>query len=139
MSYVSDTYGNKGALYSYKSENTTYKKLDELYKENGPDHVYVVHAFYLNTKADIPHPVAIVDDNIGADLPSYLMETVKGYRADATLTDLINKGLVGFTIYTYESKNTKKYKKPCGYSIDLVDIDKPEQLPDTDEDLPFPV
>ena len=131
MAYVNDTYGSKGTSYSYKADKITYKKLEELYKANGEKKVYTVHALYLSTKSTNPHPVAIVENAIGADLPAHLMEQVKTWRADAVLTDLINKGLVGFTIYTYQSD---KYKKTC-YSIDLVDIDAPSD----DDSLPFPV
>lgn len=138
MGYVSNTYGKNNALYTFKCDNPVYKKLKDLYTENGPDKVYTLRALYLANKSQHPHPVAALDSDIFADLPAHLMENVKNWRADTVLTDLINKGLVGTTIYTYESEN---YGKKTCYSIDLVDIE-PETAgtsEPSEDDLPFPV
>lgn len=135
MGYVSNTYGNKSGNYTFKCDTPVYKKLKDLYTENGPDKVYTLRALYLANKSQHPHPVAALDVDTLADLPAHLMENVKNWRADTVLTDLINKGLVGITIYTYEAENFGK--KTC-YSIDLVDIE-PETAGTSEDDLPFPV
>ena len=136
MGYVSNTYGNKSSNYTIKVDKPIYKKLKDLYEENGEKTVYTLRALYLAKNAEHPHPVAVLAPDIFADLPAHLMETVKNWRNDEQLTDLINKGLVGVTIYTYESKNFGK--KVC-YSIDLVDIEPIEDPASSENDLPFKV
>lgn len=132
MGYVSDKYSKKVNKYTFKCENPVYTKLEALYKKNGAEKVYKLRALYLADKGDFPHPVAALDINTYADLPSHMMDQVKDMRADSVLTDLINKGLVGLTIYTYESK---KRKGDC-YGIDIVDLDAPGA---DDDELPFEV
>lgn len=132
MGYVNNTYNKKTNKYTFKAENPTYTKLSELYKKNGSDATYVLRALYIADKGEIPHPVAVTDPNIFVDLPAFLLDAVKDYRADNTLTDLINKGLVAFKIYEFESV---KYGKKTCYSIDLLDIE-----PDKDDlDVPFEI
>jgi hypothetical protein len=87
---------------------------------------------YLAEKGDFPHPVAVADTNTYADLPPHMLETIKEMRADSVLTDLINAGKVGFTIYTYESS---KRRGVC-YTVDFCDIN-PEPADDPGDDLPF--
>lgn len=129
MSYVSDKYNKKVNNYKFECENPVYCKLSDLYAKNGPDKVYTLRALYLAEKGEFPHPVAVADVNTFADLPSNMLEQIKEMRADSILTDLINAGKVGFTIYDYDSKKTKK---KC-YSVDFVDIET-----ESDE-LPFEV
>ena len=132
MGYVNNTYNKKTNKYTFKTENPIYTKLSELYKKNGADTIYTLRALYIADKGEIPHPVAVTDPNIFVDLPAFLLDAVKDYRADSTLTDLINKGLVAFKIYEFESV---KYGKKTCYSIDLLDIE-----PSEDElDVPFEI
>ena len=126
MGYISDNYSNNNAGYTWKAEKPEYKKAGDLFKDNGADKVYTLRALYIANKGEYPHPVAATDPNILIDLSASLMDQVKTWRADKVLTDLINKGLVGFKIYSYESK---KYGKKICYSIELLDLD----------DLPFPM
>lgn len=134
MGYVSSTYGNKTSNYTIKVDKPVYKKLKDLYTENGEKTVYTLRALYLVKNVTHPHPVAVLAPDMFVDLPKHLMENVKNWRNDAQLTDLINKGLVGITIYTYEAKD---YGKKICYSIDLVDIE--DKTPASEDDLPFPV
>lgn len=133
MSYVNDKYNKKVNKYSFKCDNPVYTKLSDLYAKNGEKHVYTLRALYLAEKGDFPHPVAVADVNTYADLPPHMLDTVKEMRADSVLTDLINAGKVGFTIYTYQSN---KHKGIC-YAVDFCDIE--QETPTTDDDLPFQV
>lgn len=134
MGYVSSTYGNKTSSYTIKVDKPVYKKLKDLYTENGEKTVYTLRALFLAKNVTHPHPVAVLEPDIFVDLPNHLMENVKNWRNDAKLTDLINKGLVGVTIYTYEAKD---YGKKICYSIDLVDIE--DKTTASEDDLPFEV
>lgn len=132
MSYVNDKYNKKVNNYTFKCDNPVYCKLADLYAKNGPDHVYILRALYLAEKGDYPHPVAVADTDTFADLPVNMMDQVKEMRADSVLTDLINAGKVGFTIYTYDSKK----RKGC-YSVDFVDIEPDDNdFPTEINDLP---
>lgn len=133
MGYIKDKYAKNTNSYTFKCDNPVYTKLKDLYTKNGEKHVYKLRALYIADKGEYPHPVAAADVNTFVDLPPHLMETVKAMRADSVTTDLINKGVVGFTIYTYESK---KRKTAC-YSVDWVDLDEAPDM--SDDDMPFPV
>lgn len=132
MSYVNDKYNKKVNKYSFKCDNPVYTKLSDLFKKNGEKHVYTLRALYLAEKGKFPHPVAAADLDSFVDLPPHMLDTVKEMRADSVLTDLINAGKVGFTIYTYQSD---KRTGDC-YAVDFCDI---EDAPEIDEGLPFPV
>lgn len=132
MGYFKDKYSKKVNKYDFKCENPVYTDLKTLFNKNGAEKVYKVRALFLAEKGKFAHPVAALDINTFADLPPHLMDQIKEMRADSVATDLINKGLVGLTIYEYDSD---KRKDKC-YSVDFVDLDNTE---DPDDDMPFPV
>lgn len=94
-----------------------YKKLEELYLDNGKEEVYKVNALYINDSKFGRQPLAITD-NENVNLPMFLVDTVEEIRRNESIVEDINNGKVGFTIYQYV--NTK-YDK-LGYGVNWVEI-----------------
>ena len=110
---------NKGnANFTYKTpEGLGYATLEELINANGQDKVYTVHALYINTKGKFGKQGVAITDEAQVNLPSHLVDVINEMRADAEAVDLINKGKIGFKIYTYNNSYGENY------SVDWVDID----------------
>lgn len=104
--------------YDYQiPEGSTFATLKELYKVS-PKATHEIKGFYINTKSKYgDSPVVITDTNL-VNLPSHKLEQVKEMMLDEELTNGINAGLYGFTIYEYEKDNSKHY------SINWVEIKK---------------
>lgn len=98
-------------------EGTQFATLKELYKVS-PKATHEIKGFYINNKSKYgDSPVVITDTNL-VNLPSHKLEQVKEMMLDEELTNGINVGLYGFTIYEYEKDNNKHY------SINWVEIKK---------------
>lgn len=85
-----------------------YKTLSELFEQNGKNKVYPVKALYINKKSKFGDAPIVATDECLVNLPSHLLDTVKEMMNDEELVDAVNENKFGFTIYTYENKNTKE-------------------------------
>ena len=132
MSKFTERY-NKGGNYEKSTpKGATYYKLSELQEKK----VYPVNALYINTKSKFGDSGVILSGKRLINLPQHLTPTIKEMRADQELTDDINKGYFGFTVYRYEGSNG------AGFSVNWCDIvpdneKTGDQLDISDDDLPF--
>lgn len=85
-----------------------YRTLSELFEKNGKNKVYPVKALYINKKSKFGDAPIVATDECLVNLPSHLLDTVKEMMNDEELVDAVNENKFGFTIYTYENKNTKE-------------------------------
>lgn len=126
--------------FTFSGDSTfDFMSLEDLYTANGKDEVYTLRGLWINPKGNFgPAPVGVLNDCY-VNLPGHLLETVENIMQDDEACDMINEGLVGFTIHTYFQE---KYKKDC-YGINFVDI-KPDakdgfiKIPEgIEQNLPF--
>ena len=110
---------NKGkANFTYKTpDGLGYANLGELFKANGGQKVYTVHALYINTKGKYGDQPIVVTDEAQVNLPEHLLDVVKEMRADEEAVNLINDGKIGFTIYEYNNSFGNNY------AVNWVDIE----------------
>lgn len=116
MTNLLDKY-NKSTRFAFQTpENFEYinlVRLNNLY----PGQTHQVNALYINKKSRYGDaPVAVTGTHI-VNLPNHLLGTVKEMMNDSELVEAVNKHLVGFTIYEYDSENGK------GYSVNWVSLD----------------
>ena len=100
------------------SKDFEYKKLEELFKANGKDKVYLVKGVFINTKSRYGDSAVAVGEEYYINLPQHLVSTVREIIEDNKIVDDINNDKVGFTIYSYQQE---KYDITC-YSINWVDM-----------------
>lgn len=113
---------NGGKRFAFEmTGEPVFKKLSELYSENGKDFMYTVRSIYINKKGKYGDSPVIVSDNFSVSLPTHLLGTVQDLLSQDIFYDMVNRGKVWFTIYEFESPtyNTK------GYSINWVEDDLP--------------
>lgn len=92
-------------LFDYQpSDNLEYVNLKELHAIN-PDAVHPVRALYINTKGRYGDSPVIATGSELVNAPQHMLAVVKDVLADAESVGLINRGLVGFKTYTYESQH----------------------------------
>jgi hypothetical protein len=107
-----------------------YFKLEELYKNNGPDKIYPLLGLYINKTSKYgPQPV-IFTAAWYANAPSHMVEQCEGILQDPETIDQINAGLCGWQIYTYEDSN-----KQVRYSVRFKDLQKAKNEKPQKEDL----
>lgn len=97
-----------------------YTTLKDLYENNGKNTEYTIRCLYINDGKFGKQPTVIAtlkDEVIKTSLPSHLTDVVERMRGDEEDISYINKGLAGFSIYKYESKNGKT----C-YSVNWCDL-----------------
>ena len=114
---------NKARKFDVDTTGFGYKKLPELFGENGAKKVYKIAGVYINTKGkfDDAPVLAVIEGDSGyfVNLPSHLLDTANEIINDDEAVAVINTGKLGFTIYTYNSKNVKGKTL---YSIEFVDM-----------------
>lgn len=104
------------ATFDVDTKDFEYAKLSTL-KTDGT--TYVLNGIYVNQSPLGFSPVAIVaSEKKLVNLPQHLTDTCRQILADVEAVEAINKGKVGFTVYTYDSPR----RKGC-YSIKFVDVD----------------
>ena len=113
----------------------TYRKLADCYKEFGADKVYTIGAVFINTKSAYgDSPVVSVYEGFHVNLPKHMLNDCREMMNDDNVVADINRGICGFTIYTYPS-----YGKTC-YSVRWVDIppdDVAEEEGKPESSIPF--
>lgn len=127
---MSITNFNKSTFIFQAGEDFEYRKLEELFNENGKDRKYRVRGLYINTKSQFGDSPVAITDNEYVNLPKHLLNSVKEIIERDDLVDDINNLKVGFEIYQYMQP---KYNRIC-YSIRWVELE-PETV-ETDI-LPF--
>ena len=105
------------------SDASVYKKLEELYTEDGEGAVYKVRAIYINKKTKFKNkegereaPVILLDD-CAVNVPSHQTGMMKAILADPEACEGINDGECFFTIRKYHQR---AYDKDC-YAIQFED------------------
>lgn len=118
-------YNHNGSYKYHAPKETGYINLRDMFKRDGKDATHTVKALYINTKSkfgDAPVAVTITEEKDQqqvdlVNLPSYMLTLVKDMISDDKLTEAIDNGEFGFTIYEYEGKNG------YGFSADWVDVE----------------
>ena len=111
---------NKGNVFNCNTDGFSYYKLEDLYKENGPEQEYQVQGLYINKKSEYGDaPVAITLDCF-VNLPQHLLGECQDMLHSSEDIEDIKAGKVGFKIEEYE-KELKKGSKTC-YGIRWIDI-----------------
>lgn len=118
-------YNHNGSYKYHAPKEANYINLRDMFKRDGKEATHTVKALYINTKSkfgDAPVAVTITEekDNQQVDLvnlPSFMLSTVKDMIQDDELTEAIDNGEFGFTIYEYEGKNG------YGFSAEWVDVE----------------
>lgn len=95
-----------------------YYQLKTLYNGVGEKHIYPVRAIFINTKGKYGPHGQVATDGYFVSLPGHMTDMCNQILEDAESVETINRGLVGFKIYTYTTPNSAS---PC-YSIEWVDL-----------------
>lgn len=112
---------NKGNQFNFQiPDSFGYVSLEDMYKYHGEKEVYTVNAMYINHKSQYGDAPVIATDSCLVNAPAHMTDTVLEMLQDAEVIDAVNNGLLGFSIYPYQSKNAKG----TFYSIKWVDIER---------------
>lgn len=106
-----------------------YVKLADLYKQNGPDKIYELCGFYVNSRGQYGPQAVAFTHGVYINLPDHMLQDVQEIMNTPEVVSQINDGKAGFTIYEYESKRGRK-----GYSVTFCDLASLDINP---EDMPF--
>lgn len=111
---------NKKRLFTVDTSDFEYTKLEDLYKQNGPDHEYQVKAIYIGTKSEFdPESPMLAIDGFYVNLPQHQLEEIKAMLASGRAIKEINDGKCGFVIRKFFQK---RFNKEC-YSAEWIDVD----------------
>ena len=109
---------NNNNVFGIDTTNYKYVDLKTLYDTN-PTAQHKVLGFFVNSKGKFgAEPNAILENNLIANLPRHLLDTVNQMLDDNRYIEYIKEGHVGFTIYQY---HTNKYNKDA-YSVTWLDL-----------------
>ena len=127
MAKFSFTSFNKERLFNVDTSDFDYKKLEDLYNENGEDYVYPITGVYIGTKSKFAAETPIVaTDDCYVNLPDHQLGSIKEMLASKQAVDYINSGAAGFMIEKYHQK---RFDVDC-YSAVFVDYN--EAIADVD-------
>ena len=109
---------NNNNVFGIDTTNYKYVDLNTLY-DTDPTTQHKVLGFFVNSKGKFgAEPNAILENNLIANLPRHLLDTVNQMLDDNRYIEYIKEGHVGFTIYQY---HTNKYNKDA-YSVTWLDL-----------------
>lgn len=109
---------NNNNVFGIDTTNYKYVNLNTLY-DTDPTAQHKVLGFFVNSKGKFgAEPNAILENNLIANLPRHLLDTVNQMLDDNRYIEYIKEGHVGFTIYQY---HTNKYNKDA-YSVTWLDL-----------------
>ena len=81
-------FNNENVRFDFEpSKDFEYKTLEELFKTNGKDKVYLVKGVFINTKSRFGDSAVAVCEEYYVNLPSHLVSTVREIREDNKLVD----------------------------------------------------
>lgn len=112
---------NNGVTFDMNTVGAKYVSLKWLF-DNYKESVFVINAMFINTKSIYEPSPVFVSDGICVNIPSHCTPTVDMILHNNEAVQAIKAGQVGFTVYSYVSKNPKAKNKIC-YSIRYVDIE----------------
>lgn len=108
---------NKGTSWGVNTEGYEFKKLEDLYKSNGSEKVYICKGFII-TKGKFGEGVSVITDGYFMNMPSHMIDEFKEIlKSEEDIND-IKSGKVGIQIYTYIDKT---YNKTC-FGARFIDI-----------------
>lgn len=108
---------NKGSKFDIDTTGFEYKKLRELYQENGDEKIYGVYAIFINTNDKFGDAPVFATGEEYVNIPRYMLETCRDILNDSKAVEQINNGEVGFKISQYYNE---KYNKQC-YGVEFID------------------
>lgn len=109
---------NKSELLFKNNERyDEFKTLEELFSEHGA--VYKVNGVY-SYIGTYGKGCFIKSEGFNITLPTHMVEVVEGIRNDLESVEEINKGKVGFTVYSYTLPD--KYPDKTFYSVNFVEL-----------------
>ena len=109
---------NKGdMLFTNTERYSEFKKLEELYEENGKDKTYLITGLY-TFKGVYGEGCFAKSEGFNISLPTHMVETVKKIRKDEESVKQINNCEVFIEIYTYSLPD--KYPNKKFYSVNFV-------------------
>ena len=109
---------NNNNVFGIDTTNYKYVDLNTLY-DTDPTAQHKVLGFFVNSKGKFgAEPNAILENNLIANLPRHLLDTVNQMLDDNRYIEYIKEGHVGFTIFQY---HTNKYNKDA-YSVTWLDL-----------------
>ena len=109
---------NNNNVFGIDTTNYKYVGLNTLY-DTDPTAQHKVLGFFVNSKGKFgAEPNVILENNLIANLPRHLLDTVNQMLDDNRYIEYIKEGHVGFTIYQY---HTNKYNKDA-YSVTWLDL-----------------
>ena len=109
---------NNNNVFGIDTTNYKYVDLNTLY-DTDPTAQHKLLGFFVNSKGKFgAEPNAILENNLIANLPRHLLDTVNQMLDDNRYIEYIKEGHVGFTIYQY---HTNKYNKDA-YSVTWLDL-----------------
>lgn len=107
---------NKSSRFDFRpdydtSDASAYRKLSEMYEEDGEGAIYTVRAIYINSKTQFRNnvtkkkeaPVFLLDD-YAVNIPSFQIEEALEILADEDAIEAVNNGECEFHIEPYTTK-----------------------------------
>ena len=94
----------------------TYKDLAVIAKEYGVEAYHRVRAIYINKKGKYGAQPVLATDNELVNAPHHMVDAVREILEDGESISMINNGVAGFKLYTYENQHGTQY------SIEWVDL-----------------
>lgn len=114
---------NKNHLFTVDTTDFKYFSLEDLYKRDGENTLYLLCGLYINTKSQYdPEAPTLATDSELVNLPVFQLDEVKEMREDEEAVEAINNGEAGFTIesYTLDKYPGRTFYKAiwCNYDED---------------------
>ena len=92
---------------------------------------YRINAIYINRKGQFGHQAVLATDDELVNAPLHMTDTFKEILSDSDSIGMIESGVAGFKIYTYENQ----YGKQAG--LEFVDLEPRNKKGSEDDDIPF--
>lgn len=121
---------NKVNKFDIDTKDFKFIKLAELEKDTSYNGIYPIKGMFTMTSKFGKQGIFITDKAL-VNIPNHMTETIEQILTEPELIDKINKGIVFFEIYKYDSKT---YKKECyGIKFKEIEFEEIEQ----NKEVPF--
>ena len=122
-----------GYKFSFEIPNSfEYYDLQQLAKKYKTlDKNYRINAIYINRKGKFGHQAVLVTDNELVNAPIHMVDTFKEILTDSDSIGMIESGVAGFKIYTYENE----FGKQAG--LEFVDLEPRASKRVDDDEVEF--
>lgn len=128
-------HNTSGYKFSFEiPENFEYYDLKQLAKKYKTlDKHYRINAVYINRKGKYGNQAVLVTDNELVNAPLHMTETFTDILSDSDSIGMIESGVAGFKIYTYENQHGKQA------GLEFVDLEPRDKKGSNneDDDIPF--